>query len=288
MPHSPTSRYWPITAASTSAPPSPDPGPWTSPAPTSGPSSTSTCAANRKPCWTSRHHATPRSPSLPRTERIAHQPGNELAAALSVASPGRAAVSVPVIHDVDDVAVGCPHEEPAHAPCLGSYRFHDLVAEFLRFLIGSFDVVGVDGNDRIFGRGCVARYQLDVRSGVGRGVAGHPSHVELLGTQPEVAGVEALRCLDVSHREVGHNAYDAHAILLPRISDLGNRPALAAGPLPVVSPGGGPGSRLGRGDVRISAGPAREPGPGQRGKTEHGGVRRCRDRRLAGDAGGLR
>ena len=29
---------------------SPEPGPWTSPAPTSGPSSTSTCAAGRKPC----------------------------------------------------------------------------------------------------------------------------------------------------------------------------------------------------------------------------------------------
>ncbi len=44
----------------------PEPGPWTSPAPTSGPSSTSTCAAGRKPCWTSRHHATPRSRSAPR------------------------------------------------------------------------------------------------------------------------------------------------------------------------------------------------------------------------------
>ena len=43
-----------------------EPGPWTSPAPTSGPSSTSTCAASHKPCWTSRHHATPRSPSVPR------------------------------------------------------------------------------------------------------------------------------------------------------------------------------------------------------------------------------
>ena len=28
----------------------------------SGPSSTSTCAASRKPCWTSRHRPTPRSP----------------------------------------------------------------------------------------------------------------------------------------------------------------------------------------------------------------------------------
>ena len=46
------------------APASPEPGPWTSPAPTSGPSSTSTCAASRKPCWTSHHHATPRSRSV--------------------------------------------------------------------------------------------------------------------------------------------------------------------------------------------------------------------------------
>src|SRR6266576_2359231 len=127
----------------------------------------------------------------------------------------RAAGSVPVIRDVDDVAVWCPDEEPAHAPWLCRYRFHDLVAKFLRFFIGSFDVRRVDGNDRVFGSGFVARYELDVRSGVGRGVAGHPSHVELLGTQPEVAGVEALRCLNVSHPEVGHNAYGAHAILLP-------------------------------------------------------------------------
>ena len=49
------------------APPSPEPSPWTSPAPTSGPSSTCTCAANRRPCWTSRRRATPRSPSAPRS-----------------------------------------------------------------------------------------------------------------------------------------------------------------------------------------------------------------------------
>jgi hypothetical protein len=33
-----------------------------------GLSSTSTCAAGRKPCWTSRHHATPRSRSAPRRQ----------------------------------------------------------------------------------------------------------------------------------------------------------------------------------------------------------------------------
>jgi dienelactone hydrolase len=61
-----TWRCWPIRSASTSAPACPGPGPWTSPAPTSGPSSISTCAAGRKPCWTSRHRATPRSRSAPR------------------------------------------------------------------------------------------------------------------------------------------------------------------------------------------------------------------------------
>ena len=93
---------------------------------------------------------------------------------------------------------------------------HDLVAEFLSFFIGTFDVIRGDGNDRVFGCGCIARYELDVRPGIGRGVAGHPSHVELLGTQPEVVGVEALRCLNVSHSKVGHNACGAHAVLLPR------------------------------------------------------------------------
>src|SRR6185437_4329223 len=123
---------------------------------------------------------------------------------------GRAAVSVPVIHDVDDVAVRCPDEEPAHAPRLCRYRFHNLVAEFLRFFIGSFDIRRVDGNDRVFRGGCVARDELDVRPGVGRGVARHPSHVELLGTQPEIARVKALRYVDVSHPEVGHDSRGAH------------------------------------------------------------------------------
>src|SRR6266496_3286996 len=86
-----------------------------------------------------------------------------------------------MVHDVDDVAVWCPDEEPAHTPWLCSYRLHDLVAESLSFLISTFDVIRVDGNDRVFGCGCVTRHELDVRPGVGRGVARHPSHVELLG-----------------------------------------------------------------------------------------------------------
>jgi hypothetical protein len=47
----------------------------------------------------------------------------------------RAAVSVPMVHDVDYVAVWCPDEEPAHTPLLCSYRVHDLVAEFLTLMI---------------------------------------------------------------------------------------------------------------------------------------------------------
>src|ERR1035438_6440044 len=115
-----------------------------------------------------------------------------------------------MVHDVDDVTVWCPDEEPAHTPCLCGYRVHDLVAEFLGFFVSNFEVIRVAGDDRIFGCGCVARYELDVRLGVGRGVPGHPSHVELLGTEPEIAGVEALRSLNVSHSNVGHNACGAH------------------------------------------------------------------------------
>src|SRR6202042_2833889 len=55
----------------------PEPGPWTSPAPTSVPSLTSTCAAGRSPCWTSRHNATPRSRSVPR--RLDGRPGHRVA-----------------------------------------------------------------------------------------------------------------------------------------------------------------------------------------------------------------
>ena len=56
----------------------------------------------------------------------------------------------------------------------------------LSFDISTFDVIRHHGNDRVFGCGCIARDELYVRRGVGRGVAGHRSQVELLGTQPEV------------------------------------------------------------------------------------------------------
>src|SRR4030095_6067468 len=132
-----------------------------------------------------------------------------------------------MVHDVDDVAVWCSDEEPAHTPWLCSYRVYDLAAEFLSFFISTFDVIRVDGNDRVFGCGCITRHELDVRPRGGRGVAGHPSHVELLGTQPEVVGVEALRCLNVSHPKVGHNPYDVHAVLLPT-TDVHDDPPNAA------------------------------------------------------------
>src|SRR3954452_18340531 len=120
-----------------------------------------------------------------------------------------------VVHDVDHRSVRCPDEETADAPRLGGQRVHDLVAEFPRLRVGSVDVVGEDGDERVLGRRGVARDELDVRAGVRGGVAGHPAHVELLGAQAEVAGVEALRRLDVGHREIGDDAGGAHAVLLP-------------------------------------------------------------------------
>jgi hypothetical protein len=65
-------------------------------------------------------------------------------------------------HDVDYVAVLCSDEEPAHTPRLCRYRVHDLVAELPSFFISTFDVICVDGHDRVFGSGCVARYELDI------------------------------------------------------------------------------------------------------------------------------
>src|SRR5947209_18084293 len=106
------------------------------------------------------------------------------------------AVSVPMVDDVDYIAVWCSDEEAAHAPWLCGYRVHNLVAELLSLFKSTFDVVRVDGNDRVLGRRCIARHELDVHPGVGRTVAGHPSHVELLGTQPEVVDVEAPGCLN--------------------------------------------------------------------------------------------
>jgi hypothetical protein len=53
-------------------------------------------------------------------------------------------------NDVDYVAVWCADEESAHTPRLCRYRVHDLVAELLSFFISTFDVIGVDGNDRVF------------------------------------------------------------------------------------------------------------------------------------------
>jgi len=46
-----------------------------------------------------------------------------------------------------------PGLKPAHTPRLCSYRFHDLAAEFLGLFMSSFDIVSVDGNDRVFGAG---------------------------------------------------------------------------------------------------------------------------------------
>jgi len=61
-----------------------------------------------------------------------------------------------MVHDVDDIAVWCSHEEPAYAPRLGGQRVHDLVSQLLCFCIGGFNVVGENGDDRVLPCGCVA------------------------------------------------------------------------------------------------------------------------------------
>jgi hypothetical protein len=66
-----------------------------------------------------------------------------------------------MVHDVDDVAVWCPDERPVHTHGSVFIGFPDLVAEFLSLFISRFDIVGVDGNNRVFGGGCVARHELE-------------------------------------------------------------------------------------------------------------------------------
>ena len=62
-----------------------------------------------------------------------------------------------MVHDVENIAVWRSDEEPSHTPGLCRQRVDDLVTELLRLLIGAFDIVGVNGNDRVLGCGCVTR-----------------------------------------------------------------------------------------------------------------------------------
>ena len=61
----PTSGCWPIRPGSTSAPTCAESGGWRLREGTFGPSSTSTCAARRRPGWTGRRRSSPRSCSAP-------------------------------------------------------------------------------------------------------------------------------------------------------------------------------------------------------------------------------
>jgi hypothetical protein len=67
-----------------------------------------------------------------------------------VATPAAGATSVPMLCDVEDVAVGSPDENPAYAPWFGGQRVHDLVPKSLRLLERSLYVVDLDRDDRVF------------------------------------------------------------------------------------------------------------------------------------------
>lgn len=86
------------------------------------------------------------------------------------------------------------------------------------FFVGCFNVVRMDGDHCVFGCGGVSSDELDVDPSVGRGVAGHPTHVEILGAQPKKIGVKALRRVNVSHPKVGRNTFSAYVIPLPSIN----------------------------------------------------------------------
>jgi len=94
----------------------------------------------------------------------------------------RSARSGSMTYDVDDAAVWCADEEPAHAPWLCRDRVHDLIAEFSSFFVSTVDVVRLDGDHRVLACSRVTGYELDVGPRGGGREAGHPSHVEAFST----------------------------------------------------------------------------------------------------------
>src|SRR5271155_5045844 len=123
-------------------------------------------------------------------------------------------ISVVMVDDVDDIAVGSPDENPTQAPPFGGQWMDDLVAEFLCLRVCRVNVIGADRNHRVFRGSCITGHQLQPRPGVGRGVPGHPAHVELFVGQPEVVGVENLGRFDVRDSKVGKYLRGLHAALL--------------------------------------------------------------------------
>ena len=123
-------------------------------------------------------------------------------------------ISVVMIDDVDDIAVGSPDEKPPQSPRFSGQWMDDVITELLCFRVRRVDVIGADRNHRVFSGSCITGHQLEPRLGVGRGVPGHPAHVELFVGQPEVVGVETLGRFDVRDSKVGKYLRGLHAALL--------------------------------------------------------------------------
>src|SRR5262249_7859508 len=101
-------------------------------------------------------------------------------------------------------------QEPAHTPRFRGQRMHDLVSELLRFFVRGVDIIGVNRDHGVGGGPRIARDELDVRAAVWGGVPGYPAHVDPLGAQHEIVGVEALRGIDIGDPKVGRDAFSVH------------------------------------------------------------------------------
>ena len=90
--------------------------------------------------------------------------------------------SVPVLGDVEDVAIGRPDEEPANAPRLGREWVHDLLPTPLRLVERGLHVINPDRGDRVLGGSGVARHELDARTAVRRGESVATHSIPMLST----------------------------------------------------------------------------------------------------------
>src|SRR4051794_28845664 len=116
----------------------------------------------------------------------------------------------PVAEDIDDRAVGIPHEEPADAPRLIREPMNDLVAELLRRSVSGVDVVDLDRRVGYDIRGGVLTNRADLRRTVARVSEGDDPPLVQHDLHPKHSGVERSGTGRVVGLKIRNNALHRH------------------------------------------------------------------------------